>query len=51
MQALHQENVSFCSLRQINKWNAVYIGLLHFGLTVSGGVGGGGRGVGLVVDP
>ena len=43
MQALHQENVSFCSLRryftQINKWNAVYIGL-QFGLKISGGVGG-----------
>ena len=43
MQALHQENVSFCSLRryftQINKWDAVYIGP-QFGLKISGGVGG-----------
>ena len=45
MQALHQENVSFCSLRryftQINKWDAVYIGP-QFGLKISGVVGGGG---------
>ena len=57
MQALHQENVSFCSLRryftQINKWNAVYIGL-QFGLKISGEVAGGGVGgwgAGLVIDP
>ena len=40
MQALHQENVSFCSLRryftQINKWDAVYI-WPQFGLKISGG--------------
>ena len=49
MEALYQENVSFCSLRryftQINKWNAVYIGL-QFGLKISGGGGGGGGWVG-----
>ena len=43
MQALHQENVSFCSLRryftQINKRDAVYIGP-QFGLKISGGGGG-----------
>ena len=48
MQALHQENVSFCSLRryftQLNKWDAVYIGP-QFGLKISGG------GAGLVADP
>ena len=47
MQALHQENVSFCSLRryftQLNKWDAVYIGP-QFGLKISGGGGGGGGG-------
>ena len=45
MQALHQENVSFCNLRryftQINKWDAVYIGP-QFGLKISGGGGVGG---------
>ena len=49
MQALHQENVSFCSLRryftQLNKWDAVYIGP-QFGLKINGG-----GGVGLVADP
>ena len=44
MQALHQENVSFCSLRryftQLNKWDAVYIGP-QFGLKINGGGGGG----------
>ena len=49
MQALHQENVSFCRLRryftQINKWDAVYIGP-QFGLKISGGGGGGGGWVG-----
>ena len=61
MQALHQENVSFCSLRryftQINKWDAVYI-WPQFGLKISGGgpqfglkISGGGGGAGLVVDP
>ena len=53
MQALHQENVSFCSLRryftQINKWDAVYIGP-QFGLKISGG-GGEVGGAGLLVDP
>ena len=48
MQALHQENVSFCSLRryftQINKRDVVYIGP-QFGLKISEG------GVGLVADP
>ena len=43
MQALHQENVSFCWLRryftQINKWDAVYIGP-QFGLKISRGGGG-----------
>ena len=43
MQALHQENVSFCSLRryftQLNKWDAVYIGP-QFGLKISGWGGG-----------
>ena len=44
MQALHQENVSFCSLRryftQLNKWDAVYIGP-QFGLKINGGGRGG----------
>ena len=53
MQALHQENVSFCSLRryftQINKWDAVYIGP-QFGLKISGG-GGGVGGLGCLWTP